>query len=77
LIIIISVDPEDPIQCLYCGPKNMRPSTTYTLFRHLNDEDFVLVKPYDPGLVPIWIGRTQCDVVKDEESTFFKMVKVQ
>ncbi len=29
------------------------------------------------GLVPIWMGITKCDVVKDEENAFFKMVKVQ
>jgi hypothetical protein len=55
----------------------MSPSTMYTLFRILNGEDFVFVKPHDPGLVPIWMGKTQCDVVKDEESAFFEMVKVQ
>ncbi len=77
MIIIVSVDPEDPIQRPYCGPKNMKPSTTYTLFRDFNGEDFVLVKPHDLSLVLIWMGKTQYDVVKDEKSAFFKMVKVQ
>jgi len=36
----------------------------YTLFRNLNGEDFVLVRPHDPSLVLVWMGRTQCDVVK-------------
>jgi len=77
LIVVVGVDLKDTIQCPYCGPKNMRPSTMYTLFRNLNGEDFVLVRPHDPSLVLVWMGRTQCDVVKDEESAFFKMVKVQ
>ncbi len=77
MIVVVGVNPYDPIQCPYCGPKNMRPSTTYVLFKDLNGEDFVLVRPHDLGLVPIWMGRTQCDVVKDEKSAFFKMVKVQ
>jgi len=29
------------------------------------------------GLVPIWMGITKCDVVKDEENAFFKVVRVQ
>jgi hypothetical protein len=77
LIVVVGVDLKDPIQYPYCGLKNMRRSTMYTLFRNLNGEDFDLVKPHDPSLVLIWMGKTQCDVVKDEESTFFKMVKVQ
>jgi hypothetical protein len=34
------------------------------------------MKPHDPLLVPIWLGRTQNDVVKDDQNEFFKMVKV-
>jgi hypothetical protein len=47
------VDPEDPIQFLYCGPKNMRPLTTYTPIKDFNVGDFVLVKPHDHDLVPL------------------------
>ncbi len=71
--IIVGVDPEDPIQCLYCGPKKMRPSIVYTLFRDLNDGDFVFVRSHDIGLFFVWIGQAQ----GDEESAFFKMVRVQ
>jgi hypothetical protein len=73
----VTVDPEDPIQLLYCGSKNMKPSITYTPVRDFNDEDFVLVRLHDPNCVSIWMGKTQGDVVKDEENAFFKMVKVQ
>jgi hypothetical protein len=55
----------------------MKPSITYTSFRYLNDGHFVLVRPHDPSFIPVWIGRAQGDVVKYEESAFFKMVKVQ
>ncbi len=72
---IVSVDPKDPIKHLYCGPKNMKPLTTYTLFKDLNDHDFVVVRPH--GLVFVRMGRTQGDVVKDEENENFKMVKAQ
>jgi len=71
------VDLEDLIRVLYCGPKNMKPLTTYTPFIDLNVRNFVFVKPYDPNLVPIWMGKVEGDVNKDEESEYFKMVRVQ
>jgi hypothetical protein len=46
------------------------------LFKDFND-DFVLIRLHDPSLVFVWMGRTQGDVVKDEESALFKMVRVQ
>ncbi len=60
----------------YCGPKNLKPSLAYTLFKDFNSGDFVLVRPHDPLLVLMWIGKTQHDVVKDEQNENFKMVKV-
>ncbi len=45
------VDPKDPIQVPYCEPKNMRPLTTYTLFKDLNARDFVLARSHDSDLV--------------------------
>jgi len=56
--ILVNVDPKDPIQRLYCGSKNMKPSITYTPFRDLNDEDFVLVRLHDPNLVSILDGKS-------------------
>jgi hypothetical protein len=35
-----------------------------------------LVRPHDPLLVLVWMGRTQCDVLKDDQNENFKMVKV-
>jgi len=29
------------------------------------------MKPHDPNLVPLWMGRTKGDVIKDEESEYF------
>jgi len=50
----------------------MRPSTAYTPFWDLNDGNFVLIMPHGLGLVLIWMGRTQGDIVKYEESAFSK-----
>jgi hypothetical protein len=47
------VDPGDPIQVSYCGPKNMKPLTTYTPFKDFNAGDFVFVKSHDPDFVPL------------------------
>jgi len=77
LTAIVGVDLEHPIQRPYCGPKNMRPSIAYTPFINLNDGDFVFVKPHDSSFFRIRMGRVQGDVVKDEENTFLKMVRVQ
>jgi hypothetical protein len=40
-------------------------------FRNLNVGDFVLVTPHDLDLVPLWMGRMEGDVIKDEESEYF------
>jgi hypothetical protein len=69
------VDAKDLIMHPYCRPKNLKPSSTYTPFKDLNNGDFVLVRLHDPFLVLVWIGKTQCDV-KDEQNEFFKMMKV-
>jgi hypothetical protein len=55
----------------------MRPLTAYMPFRDLNVGDFVLMRLHDLDLVPLWMGRVEGDVIKDEESEYFKMVRVQ
>jgi hypothetical protein len=34
------------------------------------------MKPHDLNLVPFWMRRAEGDVVRDEESEYFKMVRV-
>jgi len=65
--IKLIVDSKDPIIHLYYGPKNLKPILAYTPFKDLNIEDFVLVKHHDLFVIPIWIGRTYNDVVKDDQ----------
>ncbi len=55
----------------------MRPLTTYMPFKDFNVGDFVLVKLHDPNLILLWMGRTEVNVVKDEENEYFKMMKIQ
>jgi hypothetical protein len=40
--------------------------TTYIPFRDLGLGDFVLMKLGDLELYPMWIGRVESEVVKDE-----------
>jgi hypothetical protein len=49
---------DDPIMRPYHGPKNLKPFSAYTPFRDLNNGDFVLVRPHDLLLVPLWMGKT-------------------
>jgi hypothetical protein len=55
----------------------MKPFTTYTPFRDLNVGDFMFVRPHIFDLVLLWIGGTNGDVVNNEKSEYFKMLKVQ
>jgi hypothetical protein len=55
----------------------MKPLTTYMPFKDLNVGDFMLVRMHDLDLVPLWMGKVEGDVIKNEESEYFKMVRVQ
>jgi hypothetical protein len=55
----------------------MRPLIAYTPFRNFNVGNFVLVRPRDIDLVPLWMGKVEVDVIKDEKSEYFKMVRFQ
>ncbi len=71
------VDPKHPIWVPYYGPKNMKSLIAYVPFKDLNVGNFVLMKPHDPDLVPLWMGKVEDDVIKDEKSEYFKMVRAQ
>jgi hypothetical protein len=51
----------------------MRPLTPYIPVKDVTIGDFVLTRLHYPNLVPMWMGRAQGDIVKDEESDFFKI----
>jgi hypothetical protein len=58
----------------YCGPKNLKPTLAYTLFKDLNNGNFVLVRLHDPVLVSMLMGITQSDIIKDDENGARSMV---
>jgi hypothetical protein len=45
------IDPKDPIQIPYWGPKNMKPLNAYMPFKDFNVGNFVFMKLHDPDLV--------------------------
>ncbi len=47
------IDSNDSIIHPYYGPNNLKKVLTYTLFRDINNGDFIFVRPHDPFLVPI------------------------
>jgi hypothetical protein len=47
------VDSKNLVMHPYCGPKNLKPTLAYTLFRNLNNGNFVIVKLHDPFLDPV------------------------
>ena len=65
----IDVTPEDVVPEPYCGPKNEQPGHTYNPWRDVLVGDFVLVRPNDPFLFLVWMGRVLTTVVRDENDT--------
>ena len=65
----IDVTPEDVVPEPYCGPKNEQPGHTYNPWRDVLVGDFVLVRPSDPLLFPVWMGRALTTVVRHENDT--------
>jgi hypothetical protein len=55
----------------------MKPLIAYMLFINLNVGDFVLMRPHDLDPIPLWMGKAECAVIKDEKNEYFKMVRVQ
>jgi hypothetical protein len=69
------IDSKDLIMYLNCGPKNLKSTPMYILFKDFNIGKFVLMRPHDLVLVLVWMRRTQSDV-KDDQNENFKMLKV-
>jgi hypothetical protein len=60
ILIVVDVDLEDLVIPPYCGPRSMCPSLsiiTYMPFHDLFAINFVLVRPINPIIYLLWIGR--------------------
>ncbi len=77
---VINVDREDLVIPPYCGPRSMRPSLNiiaYKFFCDLFVGNFVFVWLVDLKIYPVWMGRAESDVVKDQENENYRKVYVQ
>ncbi len=78
-LVPIFDDMEDPTILPYCGPKNMKPSlsiATYIPFADLHKGDFLLARPFELEIYPVWMGRVYADVVEDVNDEHYQMVYV-
>ncbi len=70
---------EDLVIPLYCGPKNMKLSlstTTYTSFKDLHENDFILAHPFETEVYLILTGIAHNDLVKAVNDEHYWMVHV-
>jgi len=56
------INSKDLVMYLNCGPKNLKPTLVYILFKDFNIGKFVFMRPHDLVLVLVWMRRTQSDV---------------
>ncbi len=78
--IIVDVDLEDLVIHPYYGPRSLRPSlstSTYTPFRDLFVNSFVLVWPSDSIVYHVWTGRAKSDVIIYQDNENHRKVHVQ
>ncbi|GBG69462.1 hypothetical protein CBR_g4157 [Chara braunii] len=75
------VDPPSPdASLIYVGPRAGRPKVDFDPRRHINQGDFLVVRPPDEELsqgVPFSVGRAQSEVVDDRSSPHFGCLRIQ
>ncbi len=77
---IVDVDLEDLVIRPYYGPRSMHLSLNtiaYMPFHDLFAGNFLLVWPLNPIVYLVWMGRAECDVVRNEKYENYKKVYVQ
>lgn len=63
------LEEEDMVDEHYCGPINNKPKTSFKPHIDVKKDLFVLVRPSDENIYPIWLGVALTDVNKDNAST--------
>jgi hypothetical protein len=64
----LDVTPEDEEPEPYCGPANEVPQGRFNPWRDVFDGCWVLLRPEDPLVCPVWLGRALSSVCRDEGS---------
>ena len=58
--------PEDEEPQAYCGPANERPEERFNPWRQIAPLWWVLLRPENPVVCPVWLGRAVSPVCRDE-----------
>ena len=66
LIVDEDVIPEDEEPELYCGPTNEAPETPFNPWHDIRRGNWVLLRPEDPLISPIWQGRAVSIVCREQ-----------
>jgi hypothetical protein len=63
---LTDVTPEDEDPVTYCGAANAIPKTSFNPWRDVKHGSWVLVRPSDPNIWPVWHGRVVSEVIREE-----------
>ena len=66
LIVDEDVTPEDEEPEPYCGPANEAPETPFNPWRDIRPGSWVLLRPEDPLICPVWQGRAVSAVCREK-----------
>lgn len=58
--------PEDEEPEAYCGPANQAPESPFNPWRDIRPGSWVLLRPEDPLICPVWQGRAATAVCREE-----------
>ena len=58
--------PEDEEPEPYCGPANEAPETPFNPWRDIRPGSWVLLRPEDPLICPVWQGRAVSVVCREK-----------
>ena len=60
----------------YCGPRNGRSKTSFDPIIHVRKGMFLLIRPDDEDVYPIWLGEALGDIELNPQSPQYKKVYV-
>lgn len=69
--------PEDEVLEPYCGPYNERPKHAFNPWRDVKEGSWVLLRPSDPDVYPVWLGRALTAVCRDVADPNFENFLLQ
>jgi hypothetical protein len=71
------VTPEDEEPEPYCGPKSAQPKPALDPWRDVLPGAWVLLRPSDPDIYPVWLGRACSAVNRDERNADYGQFTIE